>query len=198
MVKRIIDTAGSLIGLLLLMPLFLLVAIVIKVDSSGPALYWQERIGRGGVPFRLFKFRTMHINADQIQSITVGKRDSRITAVGFFLRRFKLDELPQLMNVLKGEMSLVGPRPELRKFTDLYTEEQRSVLAVRPGMTDPASIQFRNENEMLEGKTDPISYYVNEILPVKLSINIKYLQDRSVWKDLRIIFVTLLSIFKRN
>jgi lipopolysaccharide/colanic/teichoic acid biosynthesis glycosyltransferase len=198
MIKRIIDTIGSFIGLLLLLPVFLLVAIAIKLDSSGPVLYRQERVGRGGNPFRLFKFRTMHVNADRIQAITVGKRDPRITSAGFFLRRFKLDELPQLINVLIGEMSLVGPRPELKKFTDLYTPEQRCVLAVRPGITDPASIQFRNENEMLEGKPDPIAYYVNEILPLKLSLNMKYLQNRSALKDLRIIFITALSIFKRN
>ena len=198
MIKRIIDTIGSFIGLLVLLPVYLLVAIAIKLDSPGPVLYRQERVGRGGVPFRLFKLRTMHINADRMQIITVGERDPRITSVGFILRRFKLDELPQLINVLKGEMSLVGPRPELKKFTDLYTLEQRSVLAVRPGITDPASIHFRNENEMLEGKPDPIAYYVNEILPVKLSLNMKYLQDRSTLKDLRIIFMTALSIFKRN
>ena len=198
MIKRIIDTVGSCIGLLLLLPVFLLVAIAIKLDSPGPVLYRQERVGRGGSPFRLFKFRTMHVNADRMQIITVGKRDTRITSVGLFLRRFKLDELPQLINVLNGEMSLVGPRPELKKFTDLYTPEQRSVLAVRPGITDPASIHFRNENEMLEGKPDPIAYYVDEILPVKLSLNMKYLQDRSTLKDLRIILMTALSIFKRN
>jgi len=198
MIKRVIDIIGSFIGLLVLLPVYLLVAIAIKLDSSGPVLYRQERVGRGGVPFRLFKLRTMHVNADRMQIITVGERDTRITSVGFFLRRFKLDELPQLINVLKGEMSLVGPRPELKKFTDLYSPDQRRVLAVRPGITDPASIHFRNENEMLEGKPDPIAYYVNEILPVKLSLNMKYLQDRSTLKDLRIIFMTALSIFKRN
>ena len=198
MIKRVIDIIGSFIGLLVLLPVYLLVAIAIKLDSSGPVLYRQERVGRGGVPFRLFKLRTMHVNADRMQIITVGERDTRITSVGFFLRRFKLDELPQLINVLKGEMSLVGPRPELKKFTDLYSPDQRRVLGVRPGITDPASIHFRNENEMLEGKPDPIAYYVNEILPVKLSLNMKYLQDRSTLKDLRIIFMTALSIFKRN
>ena len=198
MLKRTMAIVCALIGLLVLSPILVLIALAIKMDSPGPVFYRQERTGRGGVPFSLFKFRSMHIDADRLQAITVGKRDARITSAGHFLRRFKLDEFPQLINVLKGDMSLVGPRPELKKFTDLYTTGQRLVLSVRPGITDPASIRFRNENEMLEGKTDPIDYYIHEILPVKLSLNLQYIQDQSVLKDIRIIFMTVVSIFKKD
>ncbi len=196
MAKRVIDLAGSAIGLVILMPFFLLIALFVKLTSPGPVFYLQERIGLRGIPFQLVKFRTMKIDSDKYHAITVGKKDSRITALGYWLRKFKIDELPQLINVVRGEMSLVGPRPELRKFTDLYNPQQRRVLDVRPGMTDPASIQFRNENEMLDGKPDPIGYYTREILPVKLALNIKYMEDRSSFKDVRIILQTLVSIFK--
>ena len=186
----------SAVGLVFLAPFFLLFALAIKTDSSGSVFYLQYRVGKGGRPFRLFKFRTMRVGADRSAPITVGQRDPRITAVGVFLRRFKLDELPQLINVLTGEMTLVGPRPELKKFVDLYTEEQRQVIAVTPGITDYASIEFSNENEMLEGKSDPIEFYVREIMPKKLSLNLKYIREQSFWLDIKIIFQTIVHIMK--
>ena len=184
--------------MIILSPFFLLITLTVRVDSAGPAFYLQERIGKGGKVFRLFKFRTMHVHADRLTAITVGARDPRITNVGYYLRKFKIDELPQLINVIRGDMSLVGPRPELKKFVDLYSSEQRKVLTVRPGITDPASIKFRNENELLEGKNDPIQYYINEIMPQKLSLNLEYLKNRSMAFDLKIIFLTVFSIFVKE
>jgi len=196
MIKRLFDFLFSTFGLLILSPFFLLVALWIKLDSQGPVFYRQERIGLNGVPFLLFKFRTMHTGADRGNAITVGHRDPRITRAGYYLRKLKLDELPQLINVFLGTMSFVGPRPELKKFVDLYTPEQQQVLTIKPGITDYASIQFRNENELLVGKPDPIDFYIREIMPVKLAMNLKYLHSQSFWGDLVIIFRTLVSIFK--
>lgn len=197
MLKRAFDFTFAFIGLTLSAPFFLLIFLLIKIDSAGPGFYLQERIGRHGKVFRLFKFRTMHVNADRLQAITVGARDPRITNVGYYLRRFKVDELPQLINVLKGDMSLVGPRPELKKFVDLYNTEQRQVLSVRPGITDPASIKFRNENELLEGRDNPIQYYTEVIMPQKLEMNLDYIKKRSVAYDVKLIFATVFSIFNK-
>lgn len=196
MAKRLLDLVVSAVGLVILAPFFLLFALAIKVNSRGSVFYLQERVGKGGKLFRLFKFRTMHIGADRATAITVGQRDARITSVGFFLRRFKLDELPQLINVLKGEMSLVGPRPELKRFVDLYEGDQRRVINVTPGITDYASLEFRNENELLEGKQDPIAFYVNEIMPRKLDLNLRYINEQSFWTDVKIIFLTIVHIFR--
>ncbi len=196
MIKRSFDLLVSTVGLVFLAPFFLLFALAIKADSAGPVFYLQERVGKGGRLFRLFKFRTMKIGADRATAITVGQRDPRITSVGFFLRRFKLDELPQLINVIKGEMSLVGPRPELKRFVDLYSKEQQEVIEVTPGITDYASIEFRNENEMLEGKANPIEFYINEIMPRKLELNLRYIRERSFWSDIGIIFKTIVHIVK--
>jgi lipopolysaccharide/colanic/teichoic acid biosynthesis glycosyltransferase len=196
MVKRGLDVFVSLIGLILLSPVFVILALLIKVDSRGPVFYFQQRIGKDHRPFKLFKFRTMKVDADKLRAITVGSRDPRITRVGYYLRKFKVDETAQLMNVLIGDMSLVGPRPELKKFVDLYDAEQQAVLTVRPGITDPASIAFRNENELLEGKDDPIGYYIQEIMPKKLELNQKYIREQTFWLDVKIIFQTLFSIFR--
>lgn len=196
MLKRLFDFLASSIGLLILFPLFILIALLIKFDSSGPVFYLQERVGKDNVLFKLFKFRTMRVGSDKAAAITIGARDSRITQIGFWLRKFKLDELPQLINVWKGEMSLVGPRPELKKFVDLYSANQLRVIAVKPGITDYASIQFKNENELLEGKEDPIDFYIREIMPVKLELNLKYIQRQSFWLDIKIIFQTIFSIFR--
>lgn len=198
MLKRIFDLIVSFIATLVLFPFFVLICLLVYVDSGSPVLYLQERVGKDGKLFRLIKFRTMHINSDKLTAITVGKRDPRITRMGYFLRKYKLDELPQLINVLKGDMSLVGPRPELKRFVDLYDHEQQKVIQVRPGLTDYASIKFRNENEMLEGKSDPIDFYVQEILPVKLALNLKYIGERSLWLDIKILFQTVFSIFRRS
>lgn len=194
MLKRLVDFLISLCGIIVLIPVLFLICIWIKMDSKGPFFYLQERVGKRGILFRLFKFRTMHINADKLTAITVGMRDPRITRAGYYIRKFKLDELPQLINVLKGEMSLVGPRPELKKFTDLYTPEQRKVLDVRPGITDYASLQFRNENELLEGKEDPVGFYIQEIMPVKLQLNLRYIAEQSLWVDVMILVRTVLAI----
>lgn len=196
MLKRLFDFVASSIGLLILFPFFLLIALLVKVDSTGPVFYLQERVGKDKILFKLFKFRTMRVGSDKAAAITVGARDSRITRIGFWLRKFKLDELPQLINVWKGEMSLVGPRPELKKFVDLYSPDQLPVISVKPGITDYASIQFRNENELLEGKEDPIDFYIREIMPVKLDLNMKYIHNQSFWLDVKIIFQTIFSIFR--
>jgi lipopolysaccharide/colanic/teichoic acid biosynthesis glycosyltransferase len=197
MAKRIFDIVTAILGLIILLPIFLLIAALIRIDSKGPVFFLQQRIGKDGIPFLLFKFRTMHVGSEQGTAITVGNRDPRITRVGYYLRKIKLDEVPQLINVVKGEMSFVGPRPEVKKFVDLYTPEQRKVLEVVPGMTDYASILFRNENELLAGKSDPIVYYIEHIMPKKLQMNLEYVNDNNVWIDLKIIVRTLLVIFRK-
>ncbi|MBN8650225.1 MAG: sugar transferase [Cytophagales bacterium] len=197
MAKRFFDIVAATLGLLILLPFLLVVAIIIKLDSQGSILFLQQRIGKGGEPFFLFKFRTMHVGADKGTAITVGNRDPRITTIGYYLRKFKMDELPQLINVLKGEMSFVGPRPEVKKFVDLYTPEQRRVLDVAPGMTDYASILFRNENELLNGKSDPVAFYVDHIMPQKLQLNLKYIDTNNLWIDIKILFKTLVVLFRK-
>lgn len=198
MTKRILDLLVSGFGLILLFPFFLLIGLIIKLDSNGPVFYLQQRVGKGGKLFKLFKFRTMRTGADKHTAITVGTRDARITAVGYYLRKYKIDELPQLINVLIGNMSLVGPRPELKKFVDLYNSEQVKVISVKPGITDYASIEFRNENELLAGKSDPIDYYVREIMPVKLALNLQYIKEQSLWTDIKIIMSTIWLIFRKK
>lgn len=198
MIKRFIDFGISLFGLIVLLPFFLLIGLAIKLNSTGPVFYLQERVGKDRKLFKLFKFRTMRVNADKLTAITVGARDLRITSFGYYLRKYKADELPQLINVFNGSMSLVGPRPELKKFVDLYTPEQQQVLSIRPGITDYASIAFRNENELLEGKADPVDFYIREIMPVKLKLNLTYIREQSFWVDLKVIFRTVFLIFKRN
>lgn len=198
MIKRTIDFLVALLGLIVLLPFFLIIGVWIKLDSSGPVFYFQERVGKNMKLFKLFKFRTMRVDADKLTAITVGARDPRITTAGYFLRKFKIDELPQLINVLTGEMSLVGPRPELEKFVKLYDPDQRKVISVKPGITDYASIEFRNENELLEGKPDPIDFYVREIMPVKLNLNLKYIENQSMWIDFKIIFKTVFLVIVRK
>ena len=188
--KRIFDVTASGLGLILLSPLFLIMAIWIKADSPGPVFYRQTRVGRGNRDFRLFKFRSMKVGADKKGLITVGGRDPRVTRSGYYIRKYKLDELPQLINVFKGDMSLVGPRPEVRKYVDLYTPEQLHVLDVRPGITDLASIRYRNENELLAQACDPEQYYREVVMQDKLRINSEYIADRSFFKDIKIIFLT--------
>ncbi len=196
MLKRCFDLLMSGLGLLVLSPLFVLMALWIKCDSKGPVFYRQVRVGRHGKDFRLFKFRSMRVGSDCKGLITVGGHDPRITRSGYFIRKYKLDELPQLINVFIGDMSLVGPRPEVRKYVDLYTPEQRHVLDVRPGITDPASIRYRNENELLGAADDPERYYVDVILPDKLRLNLDYVARHSFGHDLSIIFQTFAAILK--
>ena len=181
----------------MLSPLFLLLAVWIKLDSAGPVFYRQTRVGRHNRDFRLYKFRSMRVGADRQGLITVGGHDPRITRSGYFIRKYKLDELPQLINVFIGDMSLVGPRPEVRKYVDMYTPEQLHVLDVRPGITDMASIRYRNENELLAQAADPDRYYVEVILPDKLHINLKYVARHSFWFDIRLIFKTFKEIIAK-
>jgi lipopolysaccharide/colanic/teichoic acid biosynthesis glycosyltransferase len=193
--KRFIDILICLPAVVILSPVFMVIAIWIKTDSTGPVLYLQERIGKSGKPFRIFKFRTMRTNADKQGLLTVGGRDPRVTGAGYHLRKYKLDELPQLFNVLIGHMSLVGPRPEVKKYVDLYSTDQRKVLSVKPGITDYASIEYSNENELLARSDDPESTYIKEVMPAKLRLNLKYIQEQSLVTDLRIIFQTLKKVF---
>ena len=188
---RLIDIIASTIGLILLSPLFVLLAIWIKLDSPGSVFYKQTRVGQYGRDFKLFKFRSMRTDADKAGLLTVGGSDSRITRAGLFIRKYKLDELPQLINVLMGEMSLVGPRPEVRKYTELYTEEQLKILNVRPGITDWASIEFRNENEILGKSIDPEKTYIENILPMKINLNMRFINNPSVIHYIKIVFKTI-------
>ena len=193
---RFFDILFSLLGLLLLSPLFVILCLAICLESKGGAFYIQERIGLNGKPFGLYKFRSMRIGSDSEGLLTIGERDNRITRIGYFMRKTKMDELPQLLNVLKGDMSLVGPRPEVRKYTDLYTEEQRRVLSVRPGITDYASIEYVHENELLSQAEDPERMYIEKVMPDKIKLNMKYLEHYTVGEYFKIIFLTLISLVK--
>ncbi|MBS5252710.1 MAG: sugar transferase [Haemophilus parainfluenzae] len=193
---RFFDFILSLVGLVVLAPIFIVLAIWIKIDSTGPVFYKQVRVGQNGIDFGLFKFRSMVVDADKKGLITVGGRDPRITRSGYFIRKYKLDELPQLINVLVGDMSLVGPRPEVRKYVDLYTDEQQKVLSVKPGITDYASIEYMDENEILGKSTDPEKTYIEEIMPEKIKYNMKYIQNKNVSEYFKIIFLTLLKIVR--
>ena len=191
---RFIDLIFSFFGLIFLSPVFFIISILIKFESKGGVFYKQERIGKNKVSFQLFKFRSMAVNSDKSGLLTVGMNDSRITKIGHFIRRFKIDELPQLINVLKGEMSLVGPRPEVKKYVDLYSESQQIVLYVKPGMTDLASIEFSNENELLEKQEQPELYYIEHIMPKKIELNKQFIQNPTVYQYFRIILLTLKKI----
>ena len=195
MLKRIFDIISSLFGLILLSPFMIIIAILIKLDSKGPIFFKQVRVTKNGREFKIFKYRTMKIGSDKYSQITVGK-DSRITKVGDFLRKYKLDEIPQLINVLIGDMSLVGPRPEVPKYVALYTEEQREILKVRAGITDYASIEFSNENDILANEADPEKAYIEKIMPKKIELNKKYLSEISVMTDIKIILLTIKKILK--
>ena len=193
---RFFDFILSLVGLVVLAPIFIVLAIWIKINSKGPFFYKQVRVGQNGIDFGLFKFRSMVVDADKKGLITVGGRDPRITRSGYFIRKYKLDELPQLINVLVGDMSLVGPRPEVRKYVDLYTDEQQKVLSVKPGITDYASIEYMDENEILGKSSDPEKTYIEEIMPEKIKYNMKYIQNKNVSEYFKIIFLTLLKIVR--
>ena len=194
--KRLMDIVISGCALFVLWPVLLLISLAIKIDDPGPVFYRQVRVGRDGKPFRIFKFRTMIVDADKKGlSITVG-RDSRITRIGALLRKTKLDELAQLINVFTGEMSFVGPRPEVPKYGDMYTPDQRQVLLVRPGITDYASIAYRNENDILEGAENPEQMYIDVIMPDKIELNMKYLREISPLADIRLILRTIVAVIR--
>ena len=197
-IKRAFDVFFSLIALIMLSPLMLLIAVAIVCDSKGGVFYKQKRVGKNNTDFYLYKFRTMYRCSDRECLLTVGDRDARITKTGYFLRKMKGDELPQLLNILKGEMSIVGPRPEVRKYVDLYTKEQLRVLDVLPGLTDYASIAYINENALLEQSGDPEQIYINEIMPAKLRLNFKYIENQSLMVDLKIIALTVKHVLIKN
>lgn len=193
--KRAFDLFWSLSGLAVLSPLFLLIALLVKLEDRGPVFFRQERVGHRGRSFRIWKFRTMVVDADRMgRPLTVG-RDPRITRVGYWLRKFKLDELPQLINVVRGEMSLVGPRPEVPRYVALYTLEQRKVLELVPGITDPASIRYRNESEVLARSPDPERTYIEEVMPEKIRLNLEYARRATLWSDFVVIVRTLARLW---
>lgn len=193
--KRIFDIVFSLTGILLLSPLFVIISILILIDSSGAIFYKQIRIGKNGKKFGLLKFRTMRPDSDKKGLITVGGKDPRVTRVGHFLRKYKLDELPQLFNILLGDMSFVGPRPEVEKYVELYDEKQLKVLDVKPGLTDYASLAYINESDILGQSDDPEKTYIEEVMPDKLKLNLEYINDQSFTTDMKVIGKTILKIF---
>lgn len=188
--KRIFDIIASGLGLIVLSPIFIILAIWIKLDSKGPVFYRQVRVGRYNKDFRIFKFRSMAVGSDKGSLVTIGGHDPRITRSGYIIRKFKFDELPQLINVFIGDMSLVGPRPEVRHYVDYWTPEQLHVLDVRPGITDPASIKFRNENELMEKADDPEKYYIEVIMQEKIKLYLEYVEKHSFFYDIALIFKT--------
>lgn len=193
--KRLFDIIFSMIILVLFMPFGLIISLLILLSGKGGVFYIQERVGKNGKPFGLLKFRTMRKDADKFGKLTVGMRDPRITKIGYYLRKSKLDEFPQFINVLKGEMSVVGPRPEVKEYTDLYTDEQRKVLMVKPGITDFASLEYYRENELLGKSDDPRQTYIEEIMPEKIKLNLKYIESQGLGTDLKIIGRTFLKMF---
>lgn len=196
--KRAFDIISSGLGLIVLSPLFLVLAIWIKLDSKGPVFYRQVRVGYKNKDFRIFKFRSMRVGADKGSLVTIGGHDPRVTRSGYFIRKFKFDELPQLINVFVGDMSLVGPRPEVRHYVDYWTPEQMHVLDVRPGITDPASIKFRNENELMEQAEDPEKFYIEVIMQEKINLYLEYVEKHSFLYDLGLIFKTFWVIVKER
>lgn len=195
MVKRLFDIVFSIAGLIILFPLFLIVSILILLDSKGGVFYFQTRVGKNNKDFKLIKFRTMYSNADKKGLLTIGNTDTRITKTGKWLRKYKIDEFPQLVNILSGKMSFVGPRPEVRKYVDLYNYGQMKVLSVRQGLTDYASIKYINENEILEQYDNPEKIYIEKIMPEKLALNIKYIKEKNFFTDLKIMAKTIRLIF---
>jgi lipopolysaccharide/colanic/teichoic acid biosynthesis glycosyltransferase len=193
--KRIFDIVFSFIGIIILLPIFILISLIILFDSKGGIFYRQIRVGKNNKDFKILKFRTMYPDSDKKGLLTVGSKDNRITKTGYFLRKYKLDELPQLFNVLTGDMSFVGPRPEVRKYVEMYNEVQKKVLTVRPGITDYASIEYRNENDILAKSQNPEQTYIKEIMPAKLELNLKYIREKNIITDLKIIYRTVIKIF---
>lgn len=188
--KRLFDILFSLFILLLFLPFGLIISLMILLESRGGIFYKQERIGKNGVPFKLMKFRSMRTDAEKSGKLTVGMRDARITRIGYFIRKFKLDEFPQFINVLKGEMSIVGPRPDVQEYVNLYSEEEQKILKVKPGITDYASLEYFEESELLAKSSNPEETYIKEIMPAKLKLNQKYLTNPTLGHDIKIIFLT--------
>jgi len=195
---RFLDIVFSLLGILILLPIFIIIYLLVYFESKGGGFYVQNRVGKGGIDFKLYKFRSMRSGSDKKGLITVGGRDPRMTRIGVLIRKFKLDELPQLYNVLNGTMSLVGPRPEVRKYVELYTSEQLKVLKVRPGITDYASIEYVDENVILGLAIDPEKVYIEEIIPDKIRLNMKYIENQSIKEYFQIIFLTIWHVIKKQ
>ena len=198
MMIRVLDILISFIAIIFFSPFFLIISILILLDSKGGILYFQERVGKNNTNFGLIKFRTMSVNSDKKGLLTVGENDTRITKVGKFLRKYKIDEIPQLMNVLFGNMSFVGPRPEVRKYVDLYTPQQRVILNVKPGITDYASIEYANENYLLGMSDDPEKTYIEKIMPEKIKLNMKYLEKPNIKNYLKVLYLTLMVVIKKK
>lgn len=197
MLKRIFDIFFSSLGLILLLPLHILISILIKLDSKGPVLYMQDRVGLFNLDFKIYKYRTMYLDSDKLGLLTLGDDDSRVTKIGFYLRKYKIDELPQLMNVLIGNMSFVGPRPEIRKYVNYYSKEDMQILNIKPGVTGYASIKYINETEILEQSKNPEKVYIEEIMPDKIKLNKKYIKRNNIIIDFVIIIKTLFKMFFR-
>jgi lipopolysaccharide/colanic/teichoic acid biosynthesis glycosyltransferase len=196
MLKRFFDITSSLIAIIIGLPFFIIISLLIALDSKGGVFFVQQRVGKNNKDFGLFKFRTMGPDSEKNGQITVGGKDPRITKIGYLLRKFKLDEFPQLLNVIRGQMSIIGPRPEVRKYVAMYTDEQLTVLSVKPGLSDFASIEYINENELLGKSDNPEKTYIEEIMPVKLQLNLKYIQQKSFGTDIKLIFKTIVKILK--
>lgn len=198
MLKRLFDIISSFIVLLLLLPLLIIITFLISLGSKGGPFYRQKRIGKNNVPFNLLKFRTMKIGSDKKGLLTVGNNDNRITKIGSVLRKYKLDELPQLINILKGQMSVVGPRPEVEKYVKLYDKSQLKILNVKPGLTDYASLEYLDENKILAKSDQPEATYIKEVMPAKLKLNQKYISEFSLSTDIKIIFLTISKILSKR
>ncbi|AUS06796.1 sugar transferase [Pseudotamlana carrageenivorans] len=197
MIKRCFDFVFALIGLVLLLPFFLIIIIVIKFDSRGPVFFIQKRVGKDNEDFDIYKFRTMRVKSDNKGLLTIGNHDSRITKAGYILRRYKIDELPQLINIIKGDMSFVGPRPELRHYVNYYTEDDMKIFQVRPGITGLASLKYRNEVELLKKAEDPEKFFIETIIPDKLKYNKKYIEKRNIFFDLKLIGLTIIKVIAK-
>ncbi|MEW4924486.1 sugar transferase [Algibacter sp. 2305UL17-15] len=194
MMKRIFDFTFAIIGLILLFPILIIIAIAIKIDSRGPVLFMQARVGENNTEFNIYKFRTMRVQSQKKGLLTIGNKDLRVTKVGYFLRRYKIDEFPQLLNIIKGDMSFVGPRPELRYYVNFYKEEDLIIFNVKPGITGLASLEYRNEVELLKKAEDPESYFINTIIPDKLRYNKLYLKKQNFFFDLKLIAITIFRV----
>ena len=197
MIKRTFDVVFSLFGLIFLLPLLLLLAIIIKIDSKGPVFFVQGRVGQNNCDFNIFKFRTMKIQSQQKGLLTLGNHDSRVTKVGYFLRRYKIDEFPQLINILKGDMSFVGPRPELRYYVNFYSEDDMKIFQVRPGITGLASLKYRNEVELLKAADNTEELFIKTIIPDKLKFNKEYIKNRNFFFDLKLIGLTIIKVIAK-
>ena len=195
MLKRLFDIIFSAFGLILLLPLFVIIAVLLKLESKGPVFYKQIRVGKNNLDFYIYKFRTMYVGADKKGLLTIGNRDPRVTKLGYYFRKYKLDEFPQFINVLIGDMSFVGPRPEVRKYVNLYSEDDLIILSMKPGITDYASIMFRDEVEILNKAENPEKLYIETIMPKKMAINKKYVHNNNIIVDLKIVVKTILTMF---